>query len=97
MMGQETLAYRLPKSMQKKDSRIVIINQFNHCVSIARNNGLKYAQGRYIAFSDSVDWLAPDTLKSWFSLAEDASLDMVIGNGFYLSNQPNEASICTLF
>ncbi|CAN4268492.1 Glyco_tranf_GTA_type domain containing protein [Methylophilaceae bacterium] len=50
-----------------------------------------------IAFADSDDWLAPDALKTWFSLAEYASLDMVIGNGFYLSNQPNEASIFALF
>jgi glycosyltransferase involved in cell wall biosynthesis len=91
--GSTDYSLEIIQEYAKKDSRIVIINQFNHGVSIARNNGLKYAQGRYIAFADSDDWLAPDALKTWFSLAEDASLDMVIGYGFYLSNQPNDASI----
>ena len=38
-----------------KDSRIRIINQVNKGVSVARNNGLKIAKGKYIGFVDSDD------------------------------------------
>lgn len=41
----------------KHDDRIVIINQENSGVSVARNAGLDYANGDYIAFIDSDDWV----------------------------------------
>lgn len=44
-----------------KDS-ILIINQQNQGAEIARNNGVKYANGDYLIFLDSDDILLPDTL-----------------------------------
>ncbi len=41
----------------KKDSRIIIINQENQGLSGARNSGLKKANGEYIGFVDSDDWV----------------------------------------
>lgn len=45
----------------KKDERIIIHNQQNAGVSVARNNGLKLARGDYYMFIDSDDWLEPET------------------------------------
>jgi len=45
--GSTDSSLEITQEYAKKDSRTVIINQFNHGISIARNNGLKYAQGRY--------------------------------------------------
>ena len=42
---------------QKSDDRIVIINILNGGISNARNIGLDYARGDYIAFIDSDDWI----------------------------------------
>ncbi|MBR1425412.1 glycosyltransferase family 2 protein [bacterium] len=42
---------------RNKDSRIKIINQNNHGAGFARNTALKYAQGKYICFLDSDDYL----------------------------------------
>lgn len=42
---------------QKKDNRIVIINQQNQGVSAARNNGIGSANGKYIMFCDSDDYV----------------------------------------
>ncbi len=46
---------------QKKDKRIIIINQENGGASLARNNGLKVAKGEFIGFVD-----ADDTIESNF-------------------------------
>ena len=40
-----------------KDKRIILLNQENQGVSVARNNGLKIAKGDYISFIDSDDWI----------------------------------------
>lgn len=42
---------------QEKDDRIVVLHKANGGVSSARNEGLKVAKGKYIAFVDSDDWV----------------------------------------
>lgn len=56
-----------------------IFRQENQGVSAARNNGLKNAQGEYIAFVDADDYLAPVYLEEAISAAEDNNADLVIG------------------
>ena len=46
-----------------KDSRIRILTQPNGGLSAARNTGLAAAQGEYILFLDSDDWLEPNALR----------------------------------
>jgi len=45
------------------DERIICLHQKNHGVSNARNNGLKKAKGRFIAFLDSDDWWEKEKLE----------------------------------
>ncbi len=44
----------------KRDSRIKIIHQKNSGVGKARENGINEAQGEYITFVDSDDWIEPE-------------------------------------
>lgn len=44
-------------------SNIIIINQSNQGLSMARNNGLKHAKGEYIWFIDSDDTISENCLK----------------------------------
>lgn len=46
------------------DSRFHVVTQPNGGLSAARNTGLDHAQGDYILFLDSDDWLEPSALES---------------------------------
>lgn len=59
----------------KKDERIVVYNQPNSGLAMARNSGMEIAKGRYICFLDSDDFLLPDTLHKVFKKAVDDKLD----------------------
>lgn len=46
-----------------KYDNIILINQENQGLSVARNNGMSKANGDYIWFIDSDDWISKDALK----------------------------------
>lgn len=46
----------------RKDNRIKLYNQHNQGVSAARNMGIDHAEGEYIVFIDSDDWIDHDFL-----------------------------------
>lgn len=48
---------------RRKDPRIVVVSQPNRGIGYARNIGLQAAQGEYVLFLDSDDWLEQDTLQ----------------------------------
>lgn len=53
----------------QKDSRIHVIHKQNGGLSDARNVGIEYAKGKYIAFVDSDDWIEEDLFqKMWNEL-----------------------------
>lgn len=58
------------------DSRIIAVHQENEGLSGARNNGLLFAKGEYIAFVDSDDWLAPTMYETLIKMIEQHNLDM---------------------
>lgn len=54
----------------KRDSRIKVIHQPNRGVSEARNTGLDAANGQYISFVDSDDWIKPEMLEVLFEITQ---------------------------
>jgi len=56
---------------------IQIISQQNTGISGARNTGIRNAQGRFIMFIDSDDWIKPDSLLQMVRLCEDSELDIL--------------------
>lgn len=59
-----------------KDSRVMAIHQENEGLSGARNNGLLFAEGEYVAFVDSDDWLHPEMYETLMRMIVSHDLDM---------------------
>ena len=60
---------------------IRVIDQANAGVSNARNAGLAVARGKYVAFPDADDVLAPDMYSTLLEQAEQHQLDVMQCNG----------------
>lgn len=67
--GSTDSSYSICKSYEKSDSRIHLVSKRNGGVSSARNLGLEFAKGKYIAFIDSDDYIAPNYLEVLMSKA----------------------------
>lgn len=59
------------------DPRVKLFQQSNQGSSIARNTGLSYAQGEYISFVDSDDWILPQMLGTMLNIATENNLEVV--------------------
>lgn len=55
--GSKDNTFTILEEYQKKDNRIKVIHQVNSGPSNARNSGINKAQGKYIAFIDSDDFV----------------------------------------
>ena len=64
----------------KRDSRVRVVRQEHQGQSVARNKGLALAEGRYIYFCDSDDYLEPEALQTVCARAERDRLDMAFFN-----------------
>ena len=61
----------------KKDSRIIAVHQENEGLSGARNSGMLFAKGEYIAFVDSDDWIHPQMYEKMMDALKRDNLDIV--------------------
>ena len=64
----------------QKDERITVIHKKNAGVGAARNDGLKVANGEWIIFCDSDDWLELDALETLVNAAEECGADIALGD-----------------
>jgi len=62
----------------KKDERMKVIHKENGGVSSARNTGLDIAQGEWITFADSDDWVDENYLELMYSNAIKNNCDLSI-------------------
>ena len=58
--GSTDKSMEILKNAQKKDKRIIVINQKNSGPSAARNKGMRICTGQYIMFCDSDDTVKPN-------------------------------------
>lgn len=80
--GSEDSSLEICREYEKLDSRFHVIDKENTGVSDSRNRAIDLAQGEYLQFLDSDDWLAPDATESLVYAAKKYDCDLVIAD-FY--------------
>lgn len=67
----------------KRMSNLRIVRQENGGLSAARNTGLDHANGKWLAFIDSDDFVTPDMYERLVAMAESDDLDMALCNAWF--------------
>ena len=62
----------------KHDKRIKVIHKINGGLSSARNAGIQIAQGEYLSFIDSDDWIEKEMMEKMYLEAKKHNSDVVI-------------------
>lgn len=76
--GSEDSSAEIAKKYVVKDpDRVLYFEKENGGLSDARNYGIPYATGEYIAFLDSDDYVELDTYENMYNLAKKENSDMV--------------------
>lgn len=75
--GSTDKSLSICEQYRDRDKRITLISQDNLGPSGGRNRGIDIAQGKYIMFVDSDDWIAEDTCETVYKIAEDNNADYV--------------------
>lgn len=68
------------KKIEKKDSRIKILDGTNSGVSSARNKGIEHANGKYVMFVDSDDYLKNDMIEKFVNEISNNESEFIIAN-----------------
>ncbi len=75
--GSVDNSLRILNEYASKDSRVLVIDKENEGVSVARNVGLEYAQGEYISFIDSDDWIHNNYFELLYKESIKNSVDVI--------------------
>lgn len=65
------------KKYLKIDDRLRLVTKKNGGLSSARNKGLEYASGEYVAFVDSDDWIEKEMFEVMINIAKNENADIV--------------------
>lgn len=76
--GSTDASGRICDEYARRDSRIVVIHKQNGGLADARNAGLAAANGYYIGFVDSDDWIEESMYEKMYALCEEYHLDLII-------------------
>ena len=67
------------EAFAERDDRVQVIHQENAGASAARNHGLDLAQGEWVMFSDSDDYMDPILLERAYQAVIESGADLYIG------------------
>ena len=75
--GSPDKAPQMCDEFAKKDCRVKVLHQKNKGAGLARNEGIKIANGEFYAFIDSDDYVELDMLEKMYNIALERKLDAV--------------------
>lgn len=78
--GSTDQSLAICRNYEVKDPRVRVINLATPNVSLARNAGLEAAQGEFIGFVDSDDWIEPDMMESMVDLCQKTGSQVCLCN-----------------
>ncbi|MBS6396811.1 MAG: glycosyltransferase [Clostridiales bacterium] len=88
--------------LAKQDQRVKVLHQKNAGVSAARNAGMEAAEGEFLLFTDSDDYVAADYLEKMGQLQRESDSDLVlcgfhhIYDGADIRKIPGETRVCRI-
>ncbi|MGM9978893.1 MAG: glycosyltransferase family 2 protein [Clostridium sp.] len=85
--GSQDNSSKLCDEYSLKDSRISVIHKKNGGLSSARNVGLSNANGDYITFIDSDDWIDQNMISTLFNIINQEKSDIAVCNYFLAYNE----------
>lgn len=77
--GSTDNCLRIVRTLQQQHNNIVILEQENQGVSIARNNGLRIAKGDFVAFVDPDDAIVSNSMSPILQKLEATQADIFVG------------------
>ena len=88
--GSTDNSLTIAHSYSALDKRIKVMQQSNQGSAAARNNALRYAQGRYIAFLDADDLWEPDFLTQQVAFMQQKQATLICAAYKRINEQDNE-------
>lgn len=74
--GSSDDSLEICRKLAEKDTRVIVLNQENQGQSIARNEAMKAAAGKYFCFVDSDDYVAPNYIEVLYNLLSENDADI---------------------
>ncbi|MFQ9516387.1 MAG: glycosyltransferase [Eubacterium sp.] len=86
--GSKDNTVKICKEIQKRDSRVVLYTKENGGAGETRTFGLKKANGKYVGFVDSDDWIEPQMYLRLYETIEKDKLDVCFcGHSYWESDK----------
>lgn len=74
------LSHQIGRYPNRRDSIIVINNDYNQGLSAVRNIALSHSSGQYIVHVDGDDYLEPNAIEELYETAKNTEADLVVGD-----------------
>lgn len=87
--GSPDNSWDIMQEYARRDSRVRLIRQKNGGLSAARNAGVEAAQGEWIGFLDSDDYVAPEMYETLYRAAVERDAQMAVCNFTYVDVEGN--------
>lgn len=76
--GSTDNSLNILKDYENRDNRIKVIDKKNEGVSESRNKGIEYANGKYVTFVDSDDWIDYEMICELYNISEFQNSDVTL-------------------